>query len=375
MPTTSIRKTELEAFLQDYFTQELQSCVPLEGDAGLRSYYRIKASGNRPLSKLATKEQMLGVYGAQNHSVVNLREDSSTGTTTQMPLGVEFRKRSSDSYILMDCPPTYCSIEPFIEIGRYLRSQNFSAPEIFHFDIEKGFILLEDLGNLSVKNFIQNSSNSSHKDIYCLIVDALVSLQGKNPPSNLKIYDNSLLLDELKIFVNWYIPYVLKRNLTEVELDEYKDIWQEILSNQIPFDNCLVLKDYHVENMMYLADYQGIKALGLLDFQDALIGSPIYDLVSVLQDARIRVSREFALGCLEYFAMQKKLELKDVLINYHILGAQNISRILGVFVRKSVRDKNDNYLQYIPLILEYLNHDLSHPVMAKLKNWFARIIN
>ena len=322
---TSIRKANLEEFLQNYFSEGLQSHVPLQGDAGLRSYYRIKANDN--------------------------------------------------SYILMDCPPTYCSIEPFIQIGCYLRSHNFSVPEIFHFDIEKGFIILEDLGDLSAKIFIQNSSHNSNKNIYYLIVDILISLQDKTPPSNLKIYDNNLLLDELKIFVDWYIPYALKRNLTKAESEEYKNIWQGILNNQIPFNNCLVLKDYHVENMMYLENYQGIKALGLLDFQDALIGSPIYDLVSVLEDARIKVPRVLALDCIEYFAKQKKLELKDVLTNYHILGAQKNSRILGVFARKSVRDNNNNYLQYIPLILEYLNYDLSHPIMAKLKNWFDNIIN
>ena len=126
---------------------------------------------------------------------------------------------------------------------------------------------------------------------------------------------------------------------------------------------------------MYLEKQPAIKALGLLDFQDAVIGSPIYDLVSILEDARIKVPRNLAIDCLEYFAMQKKLKLEDVLTNYHILGAQRNSRILGVFARKFARDQNDNYLQYIPLVLEYLNYDLSHPIMSKLKIWFNKVIN
>ena len=106
------RKTDLEEFLQSYFYKGFQSCIPLQGDAGLRSYYRIKTSDK--------------------------------------------------SYILMDCPPTYCRIDPFIEIADYLRSQNFSSPEIFHFDSEKGFIILEDFGDVSVKNVIQNSPHDLH---------------------------------------------------------------------------------------------------------------------------------------------------------------------------------------------------------------------
>jgi aminoglycoside/choline kinase family phosphotransferase len=321
----SNRKTDLEEFVQSYFPERVQHFVPLQGDAGLRSYFRIKAN--------------------------------------------------NISYIVMDCPPTYCSIEPFIKIGRYLRSQNFSAPEIFHFDIKKGFIILEDLGDLNIKNFIQNSPNILHKNIYYLIIDTLVSLQEKDHVSNLRIYDNQFLLDELKIFVEWYIPYALNRKLTTVELDEYQNIWQEILNCQIPFNSCIVLRDYHVENIMYLEKQPAIKALGLLDFQDAVIGSPIYDLVSILEDARIKVPRNLAIDCLEYFAMQKKLKLEDVLTNYHILGAQRNSRILGVFARKFARDQNDNYLQYIPLVLEYLNYDLSHPIMSKLKIWFNKVIN
>ena len=324
---TSFRKAELEEFLHSFFHRGFQSCIPLQGDAGLRSYYRIKTSDK--------------------------------------------------SYILMDCPPTYCRVEPFIEIAHYLRSQNLSSPEIFHFDTEKGFIILEDFGEVSIKNVVQNSLHdlSRQKDIYFSMLDLLVLLQQNIPSFSLKVYDNNLLLNELKLFTDWYILYRLKRNLSVIELDDFKDIWQEILNYQLAFNNCLVLRDYHVENIMYLESFKGIKSLGLLDFQDAVIGSPMYDVVSVLEDARIKVPRAFALDCLKYFAAEKKLELPDVLVDYHILGAQRNLRILGVFARKYARDKNSNYLRYIPLVLEYLNYDLSHPIMSKLKNWFDKIIN
>lgn len=325
--TISYRRAELQEFLLSSFYKGFQSCAPLQGDAGCRLYYRIKTRNK--------------------------------------------------SYILMDCPPTYCRIEPFIKMAEHLRSQNFSSPEIFYFDTKRGFIILEDFGEVSIKNVIQNSLHnlSRYREIYCSILDLLVLLEQTIPSFSLKVYDNNLLLSELKLFTDWYILYRLKRNLSATELDDFKDIWQRILNYQVILNHCLVLRDYHVENVMYLKNCKGIKSLGLLDFQDAVIGSPIYDVVSVLEDARIKVPRTFALDCLKYFAGEKKLKLPDVLVDYHILGAQRNLRILGVFARKYVRDKNSNYLRYIPLVLEYLNYDLSHPIMSKLKNWFDKIIN
>ena len=124
--------------------------------------------------------------------------------------------------------------------------------------------------------------------------------------------------------------------------------------------------------MMYLQEKQGIQKLGLLDFQDALIGSPIYDLVSILEDARIDIDRDFALSCAKYYAKKKKVDLQHTLLNYHILGAQRNSRILGVFTRKYLRDKDDTYLQYIPRVLKYLEYDLSHPILEPIKNWLLK---
>jgi aminoglycoside/choline kinase family phosphotransferase len=316
-------KPSHQEFLDKYFTDSAHSITPIQGDAGFRSYFRINNAGK--------------------------------------------------TYILMDCPPDYCSTQPFIEISHYLRSHQFSAPEIIAFDTQKGLIILEDFGDLSVKTFLENATHAERKKIYYLIIDILIELQAKTPPANLKIYDNELLLGELAVFVDYYIPYSLGRALTNAELEKYQDIWRRILKQQKPCASSIVLRDYHVENMMYLENRNGISAFGLLDFQDALVGSPIYDLVSVLEDARIEVPRALALDCVEYFAQAKQLLSEDVMTNYHILGAQRNSRILGVFARKAARDGNNNYLQYIPLVLSYLQDDMSHPVMRELGEWYGKV--
>lgn len=325
------RNSALRQFIDQHFPGASNSLSQLQGDAGNRSYYRISIN--------------------------------------------------EKSYIIMDCPPQYCHLQPFIDIALYLKENEFSSPEIISQDTEQGFLILEDFGSVSIKDYLlkfstQNTyteNNVEQDNIYHLIIDLLVAMQANQAPSNLVHYNNELLLSELKLFVDYYIPYKYKRNLETSELQEFIEIWQNILSKQAFINPSIVLRDYHVENMMHLEQRQSIKRLGLLDFQDALLGSPIYDLVSVLEDARIDVPREKALKYIEYFSNKKGFKLEEVMLNYHILGAQRNMRIVGVFARKKIRDNDNNYLKYIPRVLEYLEHDVSHIALAPLRSWLKKM--
>ncbi|MDP4708849.1 MAG: phosphotransferase [Rickettsiaceae bacterium] len=320
------RESRLKQFVDQYFPQASSSLESILGDAGQRSYYRMAFQGK--------------------------------------------------TYVIMDCPPSYCSVGAFVDVGIYLQKKAFSVPQIIHKDIEQGFLILEDFGPLSVKNYLLGGAGqgaSEHQTIYHLIIDLLVSLQSEEPPSGLVSYDNELLLSELKLFVDWYIPHAYGREVHVHELEEFMEIWLNILESQAPMPSSMVLRDYHVENMMYLEERKSIKKLGLLDFQDALTGSPIYDLVSVLEDARIQVPRSDALRYVEYFSKKKEIDIEKVLLNYHILGAQRNSRILGIFARKAVRDHDASYLQYIPRVLKYLEYDLSYVALAPLKDWLDKL--
>jgi hypothetical protein len=316
------RTTKLIEFINQFFAPEEVKTEPILGDAGLRNYYRVA-------SKYKT-------------------------------------------YILMDCPPSYCSVQPFIDMAIFLKENKFSAPEIFHQDVKNGFLLLEDFGTINLKNYILSNKELS-KDSYLLMIDLLVALQKKPLPTKLPQATNEDLITELKIFVDWYVPHTYKKELSKKQLEEFLSIWRNILKQKTVNQPSLVLRDYHVENIMYLEKEKSIRKLGLLDFQDALIGSPIYDLVSLLEDARIDVSRKDALSYVEYFAQKKNFDVESVLVDYHILGAQRNCRILGVFARKAMRDHDDGYLQYIPRVLKYLKYDLSHSVLAPLKEWFKKL--
>lgn len=294
-----------------------------------------------------------------------------------------------NSLILMDSPLEYYDIMDFIKVDKFLINNKAKAPCIYHQDLDNGFLLIEDFGSISIKDYILKNINNVDliQKVYQVIIKLLIKIQSINDLSslNLKSYSKDLLINELGLYVDWYLPYILKRELTIDEKKQFFSLWNIVLdkySDILLQDNlCLLLRDYHVENLMYinLSDSSNdINELniGLLDFQDALIGSPIYDLVSLLQDARIQVDKNFANDCFNYYYDNKtnnKLTKDESWIVYNILGAQRNSRILGVFVRKAIHDGQDNYLNYIPRVLSYLNDNLANEYLYDIKQWIESI--
>jgi aminoglycoside/choline kinase family phosphotransferase len=316
------RESKLKQFISKHFNNEPHKVDLMPGDAGMRSYYRI-----------------------------------STAEKT---------------FVVMDCPPSYSKVNDFAKIAKFLTDNDFSAPKIYDMDQENGYLLLEDFGTLGLTKFLE--LNPETKDeTYKLIIDLLISLTEKDCPEGLSSFDNALLCKEVEIFADQYIPYAYYRELKMHEFDEFIDLWQDVLSEMPLVPNAIVLRDYHLDNMMYLEDRDSLKKIGLLDFQDARYGSVVYDLVSVLEDARFEVSRSDALSMIDYFIDKKGLNKESVLAQYHILGAQRNMRILGVFVRKFTRDNDKNYIKYIPRVKQYLDYDLSYPALGKIKVWLDKL--
>lgn len=281
----------------------------------------------------------------------------------------------SNSFILMNSPPTHYQLEPFIKIGQFLLATGFSAPQIYHTDEVNGFLLLEDFGNTTIAEYLLIKNNPQITlQIYKKIINLLSQLQYTIPPVYLDFYSDELLLQELEIYTDWYIPFKTGKILQHELKAEFWAIWNQIISEQPNIKQSIILRDYHVKNMMLL-DRQGVNSIGLLDFQDAIIGSPLYDLVSVLQDARFELSNNFSSKCLDYYLeINPHLDKREAHLSYHILGAQRNSRILGVFAKKAMDDNQPNYLQYIPRVLGYLENNLSHNIMQPLKSWIEQNI-
>ena len=264
--------------------------------------------------------------------------------------------RDGDSAVLMDAPPEQEDSRPFIAVAEHLDAIGFRAPRILARDLAQGLILLEDFGDARMKEVIEADPSVEHP-IYARAIDLLADLHGARA-GDLPPYDMAVYQREAGLFVEWYMPAV---GLAGDE-PAYRAAWDEALAPIARDQSITVLRDYHAENIMLLAD----DSLGLLDFQDALAGHAAYDLVSLLQDARRDVPPALEAAMIARYAARRPFD--DAA--YALLGAQRNAKILGIFTRLWKRDGKPRYLAFQPRVWAYLERDLAHPALAPVKAWF-----
>ena len=270
--------------------------------------------------------------------------------------------------VLMDAPPPHEDVRPFIAIDRHLRSLGYSAPEIFAEDASLGALLLEDFGDDLFTRVLDTGGNE--QELYRHAVDLLIDLLHRDPPSAVPEYDRPTLLGEAALFVDWYLPAVRRQPVASSERDEFFSAWQDVLPLANSGPPVLVLRDYHVDNLVWLERRKGISRVGLLDFQDARVGPCMYDLVSLLEDARRDLPSDLVKGMFERFVSGTGLDPAAAATAYAVLGAQRNTKIIGIFTRLWQRDGKIDYLPYIPRAWGLLEGDLEHPVLLPLRNWF-----
>lgn len=279
-----------------------------------------------------------------------------------------FRVRSDDRQaILMDAPPPHEDPRPFIAIAEYLTCAGFAAPEIFARDLDQGLVLLEDFGDQRMREYLDDHPEAED-GIYRRVIDLLRELH-KAPAASVPPYDEAQYLREANLLTEWYCP----AQQLEVDAQGFEAIWQQILAPVLAAQNppVTVMRDYHAENIMLLEDGR----LGLLDFQDALIGHPAYDLVSMLQDARRDVPDVLEEDMLAYYLSDHDRDAAEQFrSHYAILGAQRNSKIIGIFTRLCMRDGKERYLDFLPRMWRLLEKDLRHPALAPVAQWFDRNI-
>ncbi|WP_437441262.1 aminoglycoside phosphotransferase family protein [Sphingomonas morindae] len=268
--------------------------------------------------------------------------------------------------VLMDAPPAKGEdVRPFLAIARHLARLGLSAPAILAEDVEGGLLLLEDLGDRLVGPLLRADA-TPEAEIYGAAVDLLRGLAAAPLPAGLPPYDRAVLERELDLFVDWYGPAL---GLT-FDRAGWRAAWQPVLGLvEAPRPPVLVLRDFHVDNLMLL-DRPGLAGLGLLDFQDALAGHAAYDLVSLLQDARRTVSPAIEAAMLARYgggAIDPGFRAA-----YEVLGAQRNIKILGIFTRLWKRDGKPGYLRHQPRVWGYVERNLAHPALAPVADWFAR---
>ena len=266
--------------------------------------------------------------------------------------------------VLMDAPPDKEDTRPFTRITCILEVYGIHAPHIRARDEELGFLLLEDMGDARLSRVLQQKPEQE-LTLYTQAMDILVTLYKQRatyPHTEVKPYDEKEYQRELGIFTEWWVPHYLGDQAAQFT-ERYDTIWQKILQEASLYQGTLVLRDYHADNLMVLED----GGLGVLDYQDALMGDPAYDVVSLLEDARRDVSETTVQACLRYYLDKTAQKEAEFMQRYAVLGAQRNLKILGIFMRLCVRDGKPNYLSLLPRVWGHVQHDLQHPLLAELR--------
>jgi N-acetylmuramate 1-kinase len=271
-------------------------------------------------------------------------------------------RRGEVTAMLMDAPPPHEDPAPFLRAAKWLDENALRAPRIHAEDETRGLVLLEDFGEVRMRDYLDEWPNDETA-IYSAAIDALTELH-KLPPGPFLDYGLTDYMREVRLLTEWYCP----AQGLEVDTTGYAAAWEQVLVQLLPRQRpgVAVLRDYHAENIMLLGS---LEKQGLLDFQDALNGHRAYDLVSLLQDARRDVSPELEAAMFDRY-VQAADPGDDFLADYARLGAQRNAKIVGIFVRLWQRDGKRRYLDLIPRVWGLLERDLSHPALAPVADWF-----
>ncbi|MBL8661080.1 MAG: phosphotransferase [Rhodospirillales bacterium] len=277
--------------------------------------------------------------------------------------------------VLMDAPPEREDVRPFVRMAEHLRGLGLSAPKIYAADPGAGLLLLEDLGDETFTRLL--TTDADEVALYALAVDVLSYLHrlpaDRAVPSGLPLYDICRLVDEALLLVDWHLPAVLAQPLPPEARAAYVAVWEMILPTVMAQPPSLVLRDFHIDNLLRLQERAGIAACGLLDFQDAATGAAAYDLMSLLEDARRDIAEPLRAAMLiRYRESALPYDVKGFETTYAILSAQRHAKVIGIFTRLSRRDQKHSYLSHIPRVWRLLERALEHPSLAPVAGWFKR---
>lgn len=321
----------------------------LQGDASTRSYERIKFGDRRAvlMNAPARPDGPPVADGLPYSRIAHLAED----------------------------------VRPFVAVGGALFRAGFSAPELIAHDLDAGLLLLEDLGGEGVVD-----DGAPIVDRYRVAVELLADLHGRDWPSavglpdggshRLPAYDRRALEIEIGLLPAWYVAQAGGGALSEAAETAFFEAWRPCFEQLEQAETSWTLRDFHSPNLLWLPDRDGIRRIGLLDFQDAVIGPAAYDLASLLQDARVTVAADLERELFDHYCRLRRagarpFEPERFDAAYAIMAAQRATKVLGIFARLDRRDGKPGYLRHIPRLTSYLRRTLDHPVLSDVRVWYG----
>ena len=325
---------------------------PLAVDASTRSYFRVSDTGRRAVLMSAPPAA----------------ETASCSPTAS----AEERQRLGYNATARLAGP---NLNAFLTIANALREAGISAPEIYAADPHHGLALIEDLGDGLIAKVV---TSENERTLYENAIDVLSHLHANAPapPNNdayqMLDYDRLALEAEADLLIEWYWPLKKGAAPDQAVVAAFRVAVDETLSG-LGGPKAIVLRDYHAENLLWLPDREGQARVGVIDFQDGLIGSPAYDLVSLLEDARRDVDPELAIAMIGRYIFDAErrgaFDRDQFLTDYAILALQRNAKILGVFARLANRDGKKRYLDLLPRVEAHFRNDLARPPAAPLKRF------
>jgi tRNA threonylcarbamoyl adenosine modification protein YjeE len=364
------------------------------GSEGVRSATLTGAGGFAPrLVRLKGVRELLEHNGWADAKRIALQGDASTRAYERLV------KPSGETAILMISPPRpdgppvrrgkpYSAIaklaetvHPFVALDRGLRAFGLSAPKIYGEDLKGGLLILEDLGAEPVVDADgpiperYEEATRLLSSLHASPLPAVLPVADAAPDHALPAYDLEAFLIEAELLPDWYLPHTGRSFLSGSARAEFVNLWAGLLQPLISGPLTWTLRDYHSPNLIWLRDREGVRRVGLLDFQDAVLGPPAYDVASLLQDARVTVPAELELRLLGLYARERKaadpsFDVGSFASAYAVLAAQRATKILGIFARLNKRDGKPQYLAHMPRIEAYLIRNLAHPTLSGLKWWY-----
>ena len=271
------------------------------------------------------------------------------------------------------------SINDYIHICKYLEKINIRVPKLFYTDTENEYLIEEDFGDLQYSRIV---SERNFIELYQPAINTLLHITEIDHPHDLEVgdmtykipeYDDMTYLNEIEIFIKFYWPYKKGVICSQSTQNEFMDIFSELLG-KLTSDKSLVLRDFHSPNLMFLDTEKNHRKCGVIDFQDALIGHPIYDLVSLSQDARVTITEEQENFLIEQYKdgvnyNNYNFDKSTIMDQYCILGVQRSLKILGIFARLSIIDNRNDYIIHMPRVIHYIRRNIKNSNLSDLSNW------
>ncbi len=349
------RLEEITAFLERAGWREAEALY-LQGDASQRAYARLtRADGTRAILMDAPRQPDGPAVrdGLPYSRIAHLAED----------------------------------IRPFVAVAGALRHAGLSAPDIVAAELDRGLLLLEDLGDGVFGHLARTEGPERHEELWTAALDTLAALRRAAPPFDCPIassgshtlprLDRPILEIETELLPTWYWPHFMGAPMPPQVLAAYTALWSPLIDRLIAEPPGWMLRDYHSPNLLWLPERNGFARVGVIDFQDALQGPWAHDVMSLLQDARIDVPADLEQRLLDRYCdslarQDSAFDAARFRETYAIYGALRATRLLGLWVRLLRRDGKPHYLQHAPRTWDYLARNLRHPALAGLRLWYDR---